>query len=429
MGKSFDVLGLDSKCYLGLNHANLPKAAVILETGIIAMVLLLSSKNIFDYLKQKGICSATERELGDIELKSAKNFNLLVSLSDRSKLLIKQERFDREGKTAGEFKREWRIQEFVRQFSELNNLRVWLPEILDFDAENSILIVKYLDEYQNLAEFYGQTNIFASEIASSIGSLIATIHHQTINHQDYQDFFSHKTRDPSKKSTQRLTRGLSRLKPEIFGQVPADGLKFFALYQRYDSLGKALAELNESFKPCCLTHKDLKLNNILVPSNQHTSTKINHSHPQVELKLIDWERSGWGDPAFDLGTLIGSYLIIWLQSLIVSRSISIDESLRLATIPLEVLQPSLAALTKTYIACFPEIVQHYPDFWQRVMQFAGWALIQSIQSTLQYQKSFNNTGICMLQVAKSLLCRPESCISSVLGIETHELLLSNYISA
>ncbi|MGK7938013.1 MAG: phosphotransferase [Xenococcaceae cyanobacterium] len=392
------------------------------------MVLLLSSKNIFDYLKQKGICSATETEFGDIELKSAKNFNLLVTLPDRSKLLIKQERFDRAGKTAGEFKREWRIQEFVRQFSEVNNLRVWLPEILDFDTENSILIVKYLDEYQNLSEFYGEKNIFASEIASSIGSIIATIHHQTINHQDYQDFFGHKTNDPSTRSTQRLTQSLSRIKPEIFGQVPADGLKFFTLYQRYDSLGKALAELNESFKPCCLTHNDLKLNNILIPSSPNTSTTNNHSHPQVELKLIDWERSGWGDPALDLGTLIGSYLIIWLQSLVVSRSIAIDESLRLATIPLEVLQPSLAALTKTYIACFPEIVQHYPDFWQRVMQFAGLALIQSIQSTLQYQKSFNNTGICMLQVAKSLLCRPETSISSVLGIEIHELDSSNYLS-
>lgn len=393
------------------------------------MVLLLSSKNIFDYLKQKGICSATETEFGDIELKSAKNFNLLVTLPDGSKLLIKQERFDRAGKTAGEFKREWRIQEFVRQFSDVNNLRVWLPEILDFDTENSILIVNYLDEYQNLAEFYGQKNIFASEIASSIGSIIATIHRQTINHQDYQDFFSQKTNNPSTRATQRLTGGLSRIKPEIFGQVPADGLKFFALYQRYDSLGKALAELNESFKPCCLTHNDLKLNNILIPSTLNSSTTNDQSHPQIELKLIDWERCGWGDPAFDLGTLIGSYLIIWLQSLVVSRSIAIDESLRLATIPLEVLQPSLAALTKTYVAGFPEIVQYYPDFWQRVMQFAGLALIQSIQSTLQYQKSFNNTGICMLQVAKSLLCRPESCISSVLGIEIHELDASNYLSA
>jgi thiamine kinase-like enzyme len=390
------------------------------------MVFLLSSKNVFDYLKEKNICSEIQQEVDEqnVESKSAKNFNLLVTLPDHSKLFIKQERFDRQGKTAGEFNREWRIQEFVRQFPEVKKLETWLPEIANFDVDNSILIVKYLDDHQNLGEFYGQENIFATELASSIGSIIATIHSQTINNRSYEDFFGYSNSNTAPKSTQGMGSGLARITPEIFGTVPADGLKFFALYQRYDSLGKAIAQLRESFQPSCLTHNDLKLNNILIATNDQpatTSLAANYSQPQVELKLIDWERSGWGDPAFDLGTVIGSYLIIWLQSLIVSRTMAIDESLRLATIPLEVLQPSLAALTKTYAACFPEIVEHDPKFWQKAMQFAGLALIQSIQSTLQYQKAFNNTGICMLQVAKALLCNPTSSIKSVLAIEIDEL--------
>ena len=61
----------------------------------------------------------------------------------------------------------------------------------------------------------------------------------------------------------------------------------------------------------------------------------------VQLKLIDWERCDWGDPAFDLGFLIGSYLVIWLDSLVVSKSIGIEEGLRLAMTPLEELQPSM----------------------------------------------------------------------------------------
>ncbi|MGL5835002.1 MAG: aminoglycoside phosphotransferase family protein [Waterburya sp.] len=395
------------------------------------MVFLLNSKNVIDYLKkseelkQKNIYSEIQQAIDEhnVESKSAKNFNLLVTLPDRTKLFVKQERFDRQGKTAGEFKQEWRIQEFVRQFPEINQLETLLPEIVNFDEENSILIVKYLDDHQNLGEFYGQENTFATEIASSIGSIIATIHAQTINKRSYEEFFGYSNSNLAPKSTQGMAKGLARITPEIFGAVPADGLKFFALYQRYDSLGKAIAQLNESYQPCCLTHNDLKLNNILIAANWKPSLSLakEENQSQVELKVIDWERSGWGDPAFDLGTVIGSYLIIWLQSLIVSRSMAIDESLRLATIPLEVLQPSLAALTKTYAACFPEIVEHDPKFWQKVMQFAGLALIQSIQSTLQYQKAFNNTGICMLQVAKALLCNPESSITSVLGIEIEQL--------
>jgi hypothetical protein len=92
------------------------------------------------------------------------------------------------------------------------------------------------------------------------------------------------------------------------------------------------------------------------------------------------------------------------------------------------LQPSLAALATTYASNFPEILEYRPDFWQRVMQFSGLALIQSIQSTLQYQKSFNNTGICMLQVAKTLLCRPTESISTVLGIDIQSLNQSKLFS-
>jgi thiamine kinase-like enzyme len=112
------------------------------------------------------------------------------------------------------------------------------------------------------------------------------------------------------------------------------------------------------------------------------------------VRVIDWERSTWGDPAFDLGTLIASYVQIWLGSLVISNSLSIEESLRLAATPLEQLQPSIAALTQAYFDTFPEILEHRPDFLRRVVQFAGFALIQQIQAMIQYQKSFGNTGNC-----------------------------------
>jgi thiamine kinase-like enzyme len=133
------------------------------------------------------------------------------------------------------------------------------------------------------------------------------------------------------------------------------------------------------------------------------------------IRLIDWERNSWGDPAFDLGTLLASYIQIWLGSLVISKSLSIEESLSLAMTPLEQIQPSMATLTKAYLETFPEILKHRPDFLLTVVQFAGFALIQQIQAMIQYQKSFGNTGIAMLQVAKSLLCLPERSLSTVFG--------------
>ncbi|MDJ0732609.1 MAG: phosphotransferase [Nostocaceae cyanobacterium] len=372
------------------------------------MQMRLSSANVTDYLIQQNLCQKHQPEEVKIEPVSAKNFNLLITFPDGEKLLVKQERQNQSGKTAGEFQHEWKIQEFLRQFPELNYLCCSLPLVLHFNPSDSIIVFRYLDDYRDLTDFYSQEKIFPAEIAAELGTILATIHQGTINHPKYQEFLSQNFPNLTSNQVSKLIHGLSRISPEIFGLVPGDGLKFFSLYQRYDSLGKAIAQLGNAFTPCCLTHNDLKLNNILL----HTDwEKSSHNI----LRLIDWERCSWGDPAFDLGTLIASYLQIWLGSLVISQSLSIEESLRLATTPLEQIQPSIAALTTTYLETFPEILKQRPDFLQLVVQFAGLGLIQQIQGMIQYQKSFGNTGICMLQVAKSLLCRPQQSMSTIFG--------------
>lgn len=382
------------------------------------MTFVLSHQNIFNYLVEHRLCTQLEETLYQVEPIRAKNFNLLLTLPDSRKLLIKQERHNQEGKTLGEFLSEWRIQEFLQTFPELSYLRPWMPEVLHFEAEHSIIVFSYLDDYRDLANFYGKEKIFPTQIARAIATVLATIHRSTFNRQDYQEFFSAKPNNLSPAHVPNWIRSIERIGPEIFGLVPADGLKFFKLYQRYESLGQAMRELVNVFQPSCLTHNDLKLNNILLHNNWEQEWE--QESPNI-VRLIDWERSCWGDPAFDLGTLIASYLQIWLSSLVISKSLTIEESLRLAMTPLEQLQPSIAALTRAYFDNFPEILEHRPNFLLQVMQFTGLALIQQIQAMIQYQKSFGNKGICMLQVAKSLLCRPEQSLATVFGTAATEL--------
>jgi hypothetical protein len=192
------------------------------------------------------------------------------------------------------------------------------------------------------------------------------------------------------------------------------GLKFFALYQRYDSLEAAVNLLSKTISPICLTHNDLKLNNILLLQKWED---VNEN----VIRLIDWERSDWGDPAFDLGMAIASYLQTWLGSLVISNSLSIEESLRIATTPLELIQPSIGGLTLAYLETFPEILNYRTDFLKQVVQLAGFSLITAILAMVQHEKTFNNTGIAMLQVAKALLCRPELSMPTIFGATATQL--------
>jgi 5-methylthioribose kinase len=385
------------------------------------MTFLLSSQNVLEYLVTHSLCNSKAAAKSKVELKYAKNFNLLLSTPEGRKILVKQERHDREGKAAGEFLREWRIHEFVQKFPQLSQISSWISEAIHYNANEAIIVLQYLVDYRDLMDFYVKENIFPTTIAAAIGKIIGTIHRCTFNHQEYQEFFA-SYEDLKSDTLPYVGTKLERITPEIFGSVPADGIKFFNLYQRYDSLGNAIAQLTAASSASCLTHNDLKLNNILLSNNWEEAVLEGKPSGENILRLIDWERSTWGDPAFDLATLIASYLQLWLSSLITSKAMSMDESLRMATTPLEQLQPSIATLVSAYFSEFSEILQHRPDFLQRVVQFCGLVLIQQILATIQYQKSFGNMGICTLQVAKSLLCRPEASIPTIFGVDASELI-------
>jgi hypothetical protein len=161
------------------------------------MTFLLSSQNVFDYLIEKGLCNQEEKIRGVIEAKSAKNFNLLLTLPKNRNLLIKQEPHYGNGETAGEFLREWRIQEFLQHFEDLNDLQAWFSEGLYFDVENSILVFNYLSDHRDLEDFYSKEKVFSVKIATSIGRILAAIHRTTLRHPRYYAFFSTETKENS----------------------------------------------------------------------------------------------------------------------------------------------------------------------------------------------------------------------------------------
>jgi hypothetical protein len=380
------------------------------------MVVSLSSHNVIQYLRSSGLCSSEDGSCEDSELpKSTKNLNLLVTLADNRKLLVKQERSIDNDEKEQEFFNEWLFHQLLEQFPVIGNIGAIASSVLHFDEENSILIRSYLSEYQELGNYYQQNDIFPEAIASTIGDTLGALHRATFNRREYRDFMATAPEGQFRYHFNNPAQGIKSIAPDIFGMVPTDALKFYTLYQRHDNLESAIGDLANDWQPCCLTHNDLKLDNILIHSRwEHLDNAI--------VRLIDWEACAWGDPAFDLGTLLASYLKIWLDSLVVDPTIELEESLQLAVTPLEALQPSMLALTQAYLKAFPNILDYRDDFLLRVIQFAGLALIHQIEATIKYHKYFDNISISMLQVAKNLLTMPQLAMLTVFGISESEIL-------
>jgi len=380
------------------------------------MVVSLSSHNVIQYLRSSGLCSSEDGASEDSELpEKKKNLNLLVTLADNRKLLVKQERSIDLSDGKEQFFNEWLFHQLLEQFPVIGNISAIASSVLHFDEENSILIRNYLSEYQELGNYYQQNDIFPQAIASTIGDTLGALHRATFNRREYRDFMATAPKGQFRYHFNNPAQGIESIAPEIFGMVPTPALKFYALYQRHDNLESAIGELANDWQPCCLTHNDLKLDNILIHSRwEHLDNAI--------IRLIDWEACAWGDPAFDLGTLLASYLKIWLDSLVVDPTIELEESLQLALTPLEILQPSMLALTQAYLKAFPNILEYRNDFLLRVIQFAGLTLMHEIEATIKHHKYFDNISISMLQVAKNLLTMPQLAVLTVFGISESEIL-------
>jgi hypothetical protein len=377
------------------------------------MPFLLSSQNVFNYLLDRQVYPKPDTLPEQIHALPCKNFNLSVQFTDRH-FLVKQECHNAAGKARGEVANEWRIHQFLAAFPEVEPLRSILPQLIHFDPESAILVSHFFDGCCDLDDFYGQTHVYAPTIAQTLAQALAQLHRTTYNGATYRDFLSH-----DRRSTLRLPNILTcsnRLKPEAFGMLCEDGIEFWRLFQRYESLTEAIAHLRHTWNPCCLIHNDLKFNNVLI--RRSWGEAVNRGEASNfeagNLRLIDWERFLWGDPAFDVAIVLASYLKLWLNSLVIGAELDLQTALQLAGTPLEVLQPSLLAFIQTYLRQFPEMVE--PAFIQRLIQMTGLCLIQRIQVRLEYREPFGNAGIATLQVAKNLLCQPETAIPAIFGV-------------
>jgi 5-methylthioribose kinase len=380
------------------------------------MAIVLNTDNVFEYLAALDYCNAADRQTSQITIISAKNFNLAIAFADGKNLLVKQELYNYAGQTLGEFFAAWRIQRLVREFPTFGDrIKEFIPELLHFDPDNSILIVNFLTDHRDLYGYYSQENQFLIEIARSIGQLLGVIHSQTFENSAYQQFLTDRSAGVAAFNGIKIIERLSRVTPQVFRQLPEECLQFYKLYQRFPSLAQAIADLGNSFQPSCLVHNDLKINNILLALDwEQPGSKL--------IRLIDWERANWGDPAFDLGCILGSYLEIWLDGLIISAALSINESLQLATTPLELIQPSLFVLVQSYLASFPEILIARSDYLDRAIQFAGLSLIIRLETMVEDERMFGNRGIMILQVAKQLLCAPQAAMNTLFGSNYTQLI-------
>ncbi|MBD1938764.1 hypothetical protein [Microcoleus sp. FACHB-68] len=380
------------------------------------MTINLNYKNLFHYLVDAAICQKDDLEYLTIDL-SSKASNWVIELPrNLGKLFVKQTPH-----YSGLYKdiriwKEWHIYNFLQSDKSLDYVSSLTPELLYFDESNLILIYKFPFDYISLKKYYKNQESLPNFLAELVGTTLAKLHSETINSQQCHTFVSEVSESqlhyqlpyPDYLSDYLV----SRIEPESLKKTQAVCWRFLGIFQKSEAVREVVTELVLNHRHCCLTHNNIQFHKIFIPQNwENCVSEIQHSDKSI-IKLSDWEAYSWGDPACDLGKAILGYFLLWIDSMIVHPAIEIKKSIQLATIPLEVVRPSIVAMTKAYINTYPKVLEDYPEFIKRVIQFAGLGLIYQLltEFQLQPQIALNHQNLYFF-IAAQLLCKPEKFLS------------------
>lgn len=160
------------------------------------------------------------------------------------------------------------------------------------------------------------------------------------------------------------------------------------LVRRHGEFAPALEMLERDWRPQTVIHGDLKLDNCLLPAGG------------TGLHVVDWELAGWGDPVWDVATLLQSWWCLWLRAP--------EEN------PLAEVQPVLRELLCSYAAAAGE---DEDLLRRRTIAFAAARLLQSAWESLQKAADLEAFAVLAAQASLNLLTRPEWGATQLLGAD------------
>ncbi|WP_089126835.1 phosphotransferase [Tolypothrix sp. NIES-4075] len=389
------------------------------------MTIKLNSKNLFYYLIDAAICQKDDLDSLKVDVNS-KTFHWVIELSqNQGNLFVKQLPHSSTLDNDVRISKEWKLYNFLQSYKDLDYISSLTPEVLHFDDSNSILIYKCPSDYITLQSYYENQEAFPIALAELLGTTLAKLHSQTMSFQECYTFLTELEECKLKYQLpypDYLSNYLiSRIEPESLKKSQSLSWRFLGIFQQSEAVREIVTDMVLNHRHCCLTHNNIQFHKIFIPRHWEKLVSEIQDSDQSLIKIVDWEACSWGDPACDLGKAILGYFLFWLNSMIVDPAIEIKKSIQLATIPLEVVRTSIVAMTKAYINTYPKILEDYPEFVKRVIQFAGLGLIYQLLAEFQLQPdmALNHQELYFF-IGAQLLCKPEKFLSLKEGTGNRE---------
>ena len=290
---------------------------------------------------------------------------------------------------------------FYSQFERLGpsaRLAPHLPRMYGYDTEAGIVVLELCRELHDLRTHHLQKGQLPRRVATALGAALSAIHQM-----------------PPPTGLATALRGppdilsLHRPSLQLFSEVSSGVLRLVQVVQHAPEFTRDLDTLRKEWRGETLVHGDLRWDNCLVgrPASRGRTPP---------LKIVDWEMSRLGDPCWDLGSVFGDYLVIWLASMPLTGEAQLNEAMSMARYPLERLQPAMRAFWRAYVRGMGLDPTAAAAWLKRAVSYGAAWLIQSAFEQAQAATDLTTTLIYQLQLSHNMLREPDRAAVALLGI-------------
>jgi aminoglycoside phosphotransferase (APT) family kinase protein len=191
---------------------------------------------------------------------------------------------------------------------------------------------------------------------------------------------------------------------ELLLDLSAGAQDLLARVQASPALCRRLDALRDAGGDDRLVHGDLRWDNCLAVAAPGSRRK-------TRLLLVDWELSGAGTPAFDVGTVLAEYLRLWVGSIPIVEPDDPGCLVTRARHPLQRMRPALQAFWASYVRACPQ-----PPALRRVVELAAVRLLQTAVERAQGLARPSAHVVTLVQLADNMLTTPDAAAVSLLGL-------------
>jgi hypothetical protein len=254
------------------------------------------------------------------------------------------------------------------------------PELVRYDAPRGAVVLRLLADHRTLRELIAAEGDLRFPIRAwhRLGELLARVHRTTVGDPSPVRPFL-ETFDPA---------------PAVLAGIGPAALRVFEVVQT-SGLREGLASAADLWAPEAFVHGDVRIDNVMIARDATGD----------DVRLVDWELSGRGDPMWDLaGCLEAAITASWGR-------------LGATELCLPVMQSAARASWQAYQAHGGVAPRDRSDSAIRVTMYAAARLVLAALESAERSRDLTGHAIGYLQVAHNILADPAAAATDLFALE------------